>query len=561
MLCVIVNVALGVTIPFITRFVVDALAEGDLATSDLLKCAGLYFAASVLGGFFALRMRRLLLNMSHDVGYALRRDVFAHLTTLDHQWYQGERTGDIMTKMTSDLNAVREFLGQGLLQGTRTVVGFTLAFSVMFFINVKLALIMLGLMPCLTIIFFLLLRLVRKRYEQSQEQFSEISNFIQESFDGIRTIKGFGAGERKEAAFKDLNQEYIARKMAQVRVERPLWPMMGLLFSIGLVLILLSGGRMVIDKELTLGQLVQFIQYLYFLQWPMVALGWTMNLVQRGQASWIRLRTILDATSVVQTPEVGEKEALAETLEGDIVFENVNLAFGNQSVLSEIDLRIPKNATVGITGPTGSGKTLLVSLIPRLIDPTSGTIKIGKHNVAHLDLQSLRQHIGMAPQEPFLFSDTLENNIAFGVGGEYTEKVLWAADVAQLRDEAEDFPDGFKTFLGERGVTLSGGQRQRTAISRAIARSANILILDDIFSAIDTETEARILNQLNPILHKRTTLLISHRVTTLREADFIVVLEQGRITQLGPHADLIQQPGYYQDLHEMQQLAAHLESP
>ncbi len=547
----------GVGIPFLIRFAIDDLNAGIISFRRLIGYSAAYVIAALLSGYFTMSMRRVLLSLSHQVEYDIRRDVFDHLTRLDHAFFSRERTGDLMTKMTSDLNSVREFVGQGLLQGARTSFGFVLAFGVMFAINVRLALVMLVLLPCISLLFFALLRIIRQRYEASQEQFSVISNFAQENFGGVRTIRGYGVEDRQESLFQKLNEEYIARKMALSRVERPLWPIMSMLFSLGVVLLLWVGGRQVVDGTLTIGEFVQFTQYLFLLQWPMMALGWTVNLLQRGGASWKRIRSITTEQPLVR--DGGQTDSSVTLKTGAVSFEDVHLTLGGMTVLHDIRLEIPDGATVGITGPTGSGKTLLAWMIPRIIDPTSGRVRVDGHDVRVIPIEALRRHIGMAPQEPFLFSDTLANNIALGLPETHEEKVLWAAEVAELSPDIEYFPGGYQTLLGERGVTLSGGQRQRTAISRAIARRPAILILDDVFSAIDTQTEANILARLDPVLEGRTSIIISHRVSTLRHADFIVVLESGRVTQKGPHRDLVQQPGYYRDLDEVQRLEAKLE--
>ena len=512
--------------------------------------------------FVAIGMRRLLLGLANHVEYAIRRDVFDHLTRMDQAFYQRERTGDLMTKMSSDLSAVRELVGQGLLQGSRMVVGFPLAFGVMFATNTRMALIVTALLPFVSILFFFLMRLVRKYYERAQDQFSLISNFAQESFAGIRTLKGFGIEERQRGRFRALNEEYIRRNMTLTRIEEPVWPFMMFLYWVGAVLLLLTGGRQVLDNQLTIGTYVQFQQYLIFLQWPMLALGWTVNILQRGLASWRRIRTILDAR-----PEVADPPGAPDpgSTRGDIEFRGVRLRRGGQLLLDGIDLRVPSGQCLALTGPTGSGKTLLMSLLVRLLDPDEGLVTIGGRDVRAWPLPSLRRRIALAPQEPFLFSDTLANNLAFGLEARedaltaHEERVAWAARLAHLEQDVAGFPERYQTVLGERGVTLSGGQRQRTAIGRAVARQPDVLLLDDVFSAVDTQTEAKILEQLLPELRGRTSVLISHRVSTLRHADRIIVLEGGRITQDGSHAQLIAQPGYYRDLDEVQRLAARLE--
>lgn len=549
--------------PIILRRAIDALQEGrgfreffqHLIVFLILACIA--FVAAVL-------MRRLLLGISHRIEHDIRRDVFAHLTTLDQAYYHAERTGDLMTKMTSDLGAVREMIGQGMTQGVRVALGFPLAFGIMLATDVRLTLIIAAILPVVSVVFFLLVRLVRKYYDLSQEQFSIITNFAQEAFAGIRTIKGFGVESRWREQFTSLNHEFIRRNMTLTKIEEPLWPFMMFLYWIGGVMLLWFAGRQIISGEISLGVYVQFQQYLIFLQWPMLALGWTVNLLQRGRTSWERIRTIFEATPAIQNPEAAPERAQND-LRSDIEFSGVGLTLGERPILSDINLSIPAGQRVAITGPTGSGKTMLISLLVRLLDPTTGTVRIGGRDIRTIPLETLRGHIGLAPQEPFLFSDTLANNIALGLKpvndamATHEQDILRAAKIARLSEEIEHFPKKYRTLLGERGVTLSGGQRQRTAISRALARNPDLLILDDVFSAVDTQTEAGILEQLLPELSGRTSILISHRVSTLRHADRILVLDKGRIIQDGSHADLIAQPGYYRTLDEIQRLEARLE--
>ena len=560
--CVLGYIGSSLYTPLPLRRLIDGLQGGHLDPRGFALLLAELTGLALFSFGVAIGMRRLLLGLANHVEYDIRRDIFTHLTRMDPAFYQRERTGDLMTKMSSDLSAVRELVGQGLLQGSRMLVGFPLAFSVMYATNVRMALIVTAILPFVSLLFFFLMKWIRKYYERSQDQFSLISNFAQETFSGIRTLKGFGIEARQRARFKELNDEYIRRNMTLTRIEEPVWPFMMFLYWLGAVLLLLTGGRQVLHRELTIGTYVQFQQYLIFLQWPMLALGWTVNILQRGLASWRRIRTILDAR-----PEVADPPGLADPgpARGDIEFRGVRLRRGGQVLLDGVDLRIPAGQCLAITGPTGSGKTLLISLLVRLLDPDEGVVTIGGRDVRAWPLAALRNRIALAPQEPFLFSDTLANNLAFGLEARedalaaYEDRVEWAARLASLEQDVASFPDRYRTLLGERGVTLSGGQRQRTAIGRAVARQPDVLLLDDVFSAVDTQTEARILEQLLPELRGRTSLLISHRVSTLRHADRIVVLERGRVTQDGTHAALVAQPGYYRELDEVQRLAARLE--
>ena len=548
---------IGVSLPFIIRWIVDDLSSGQLNTSSLARYAGLYLAAALASGVLALCMRRVILGMSRQIEYQIRRDVFAHLTSMDQAYFRRERTGDLMTRMGSDLSSVRELLGQGLLQGTRTISVFVLSFCVMFAINWQMASALFVLLPAISVTVFLLLRRIRRRYERTQEQFSTMTSFCQESFAGIRPIKSFAAERRKRDEFHGLNEEFIRRNLVLGRLERLAWALMAFLFLFGVVLLLMIGGRLVIRETLTLGQFVQFMQYLVTLQWPMLALGWTGNLIQRGLTSWKRIAKIIEQDPSVADGPWTRKDLTA--VNGDIAFHQVSLCADGRALLQDLDFTIPQGSTIALTGPTGSGKSLLVSLIARLQDPSLGQVVIGGHETKAYPLEVLRNDIGMAPQEPFLFSDTVARNIGFGLQNEDHEKVMWAAEIANLRQEVEAFPSGFDTLVGERGVTLSGGQRQRTAIGRAIAKHPRILILDDVLSAVDTQNEAEIMAKLAPVFEERTTILVSHRVSTLRHAETIMVLEDGRITQTGSHDNLVNQPGYYRHLDEVQRLEARLE--
>ncbi|MEM7390973.1 MAG: ABC transporter ATP-binding protein [Verrucomicrobiota bacterium] len=554
-LFVVVSIGVEFAIPFITRYAIDDVVARNIDLPKFLLYAGLYLGASAIAALFGLLTRRTILNMSHSAVADIRTDLFNHLSRLDYAFFSKSRTGDIMNRSSSDLDSVRELIGYGIHQGARTLIGFIVAFAIMFSINTSLATIMLVLFPIISIFSFVLLKALRRRYEKTQEQFSTITNFTQETLTGIRTIKGFGIESRRFDGFGRLNLEYIDKKMALSRTEAPIWPMMGFFFSLGVVLLLLVGGQLIIRNELTLGQFVQFLQYLNRLQWPMIALGWTLGVMQRGWVSWGRVRKIMDTEPEIKF--LGEESMPAST---NLEYRDVSLNLGGQTILKDIDLSIEPGSSLGITGPTGSGKTLLVWLLVRLIDPTTGMISLAGRDIRQFKIDELRKRIGMAPQEPFLFSESLAYNIGFGLDAGDSETIEWAAEVAQLGLDIKLFPEGYETLIGERGITLSGGQKQRTAISRAIARNPDILILDDIFSAIDTQTESKILEQLLPLLESRSTLLISHRVTTLRHTDRIVVLEGGRITQQGSHEELVSQPGYYRDLDEMQRLEARLEA-
>ena len=550
--------AMNLCLPFCIRFAVDDLNAGNLDAFKLFEYTGLFLVGTLCGACLSLWMRRLPIYAAHQIEHDIRSDLFTRLTLLDPAFFKREQTGDMMTRMSSDLTIVREFIGQGVFQICRTVIVFAIAFPIMFAISRELASTLAILLPLISMVMFVLLRAIRPRYEARQELLSNLSNFTQENFAGIQTIKGYAIEDRQTEAFHRLNREFVQSNMRLNVIERPIWPLMMFLFSLGTVSILVVGGQLVIEERISLGELVQFNQYMFYMVWPIVALGWAGNLCIRGLSSWRRIQAIIETKSKIGDGSWTNRQLV--NLSGDIELRHVGLIRDDQQILDDINLKIPEGATVGITGPTGSGKTMLVSMIPRLVEPSSGQILIGENDVREYSLRLLRGGIGIAQQEPFLFSDTLSSNISFGLLEPDERTTHWAADVAQLTSDIELFPDGFNTMLGERGITLSGGQRQRTAISRAIARSPEILILDDVLSAVDTQTEAQILLRLRSVVEGRTSIIVSHRISAIRAANFIVVLEGGRITQLGNHDQLANQPGYYRNLVEKQRLEAELEA-
>ena len=550
------TVAFSVGIPFISRQVIDGLTAGTLARRELWAWLGAYGAATLVSTALSFWMRQLPLRVGHAVETCIRGDLFDHLTRLDRGFFRARHTGDLMNRLSSDVRSVGMGIGQGLMQNVRMVFVFLLTFGVMFSLNARLAGMVLVLVPLMIGSFTWFARRIKQGHLAVQEQLSEMASFNQETFTGIQTLKSFAVEPRWLDLFRNKNERLRKENLRLAYVHEGTHPFAAFWFALSSVLVLLAGGRLVIQGRLTLGEFVQFSQYLLYMQWPLLSLGWVISLLQRSWASWERIREVLEREPAIADPVPAAGPA--PIAGGDVVFDHVTVTAGGATLLDDVCLAVPEGTRVGITGPTGSGKTVLVSLLPRLCDVTSGSVRIGGRDVREFPLAELRGRIGMAEQEPMLFSDSMANNIAFGAQDPTAETILAAADIAHLHADVEQLPRRYETLVGERGVALSGGQRQRTAIGRALSRDPRLLILDDVLAAVDTETEAAILRKLQPVFSTRTTLLVSHRVSTLINMDVIWVLENGRVTQQGTHAELIRQPGYYRRLHEMQQLAAIL---
>ncbi|MCX7818023.1 MAG: ABC transporter ATP-binding protein/permease [Kiritimatiellae bacterium] len=556
--CVLAAVAAQVAAPAVLRRIVDELAAGRVDRSSLSRSLALFLGVSAAGAGCALLMRRWPLRIGYEVERDLRRDLLQHLTRLEPAFYRDARTGDLMTRLTSDVATVRELVGQGILQGARSVTVVVVAFAAMIATSPVLAAVMAALFPPLILIFFVMLGRIRRRHEEVQRLQGELCNFCQESLAGIRTIRALAVEGERQRRWSELSQELVRGNLRLGWVQNPLWPLFGFSFAVGSLALLLVGGRMMLDGRLTLGALVQFQQYLLFMQWPMLAIGWTASLVQRGRASWDRICEVLERRPAVADGPY--TDPLAPSPEGDIEFDQVSVIEGGRRLLDDITLRIPAGTVVGITGPTGAGKSLLVSLLPRARDPTAGTVRIGGRDLRQYPLAVLRGALGVVPQEPVLFSDTLAGNLSFGLDRPDEAWIRAAAELAHLHDDALALPQQYSTLVGERGVTLSGGQRRRAALGRALARRPRYLVLDDPFAAVDAATEAAILQRLRPVFAGCTAIVISHRVSTLREADRIVVLEGGRVTATGTHQELLACCAYYRDLVRRQDIERGLEA-
>ena len=553
--CVLLQNGIAVTIPLLIGHAIDHLRHG-VSRRGLLIDAALILGVTCAKGAFLFLNRKIVISISREIEFEMRNDIFRHLENLSYSFYQRTRTGDIMARATNDLNAVRNLLGPAIMYSANTVV-FTLA-ALYFMVHISpwLTLYAFAPFPIVSIVVQYFGRRIHERFERIQAMFSDISARAQENFSAARVIRAYVQEDAEIANFETANQEYIKRSLSLVRLMGMLWPTLTTLLGFAIVLVLWLGGRQAIQGHITVGEFVAYLQYMFLLTWPMIALGWVINIFQRGTASLARISEIMQ-----QQPEVVDSSvdrAAPAAVRGEIEFRGLNFAYNGTPVLRDVNLQIPAGSSLAIVGPTGSGKSTLVSLIPRIYDAPAGSVLLDGRPITDYPLETLRRAIGFVPQETFLFSDTVEENIAFGTDQTDQEAVRLAAQAASIAADIEDFPEQYATTVGERGITLSGGQKQRTAIARAIIRNPRILILDDALSSVDTHTEDKILNHLRELMRGRTTIFISHRVSTVRNADRIAVLHGGHIVELGTHDELIARNGYYTDLYNKQLLEEEL---
>ncbi len=559
-ICVLCNNGIWIFFPLVLRRAIDDLRLG-VNHQKLLTYSLLLLAVAAIKGIFQFLTRWIMIGISREIEFDLRNDLFQHLEGLSYSYYQRTRTGDIMARATNDLNAVRMLLGPAIMYSANTIVFTAGALVFMLSISPKLTLYAFLPLPAVSIVVQYFGKLIHERFETIQAMFSEISARAQENFSGARVVRAYVQEEAEIVSFETSNREYINRSLKLVRLMGMLWPTLETMLGLAIVLVLWLGGREVLSGRITPGGFVAFNTYMVQLTWPVIALGWVINIFQRGTASMGRINEILvEKSEIEDTPEVralGSGDTVTQ-IEGAVEFRNLNFAYDGVPVLHDINLRIPAGSSLAIVGPTGSGKTTLVSLIPRIYDTAPGRVLIDGRPVRQYPLEPLRHQIGFVPQETFLFSETVRENIAFGKEDATDAEVRAAAVAANIATDIEEFPEQYQTMVGERGITLSGGQKQRTAIARAIIRNPRILILDDALSSVDTQTEDKILNHLRDIMRGRTTIFISHRVSTVRNADNIAVLHAGRIVELGTHEELLARNGYYSDLYNRQLLEEEL---
>ena len=571
--CVVVTNVLTLTGPWLIKYAIDDL-QSSLTLGKVRQYAVALFVLSLFAGVFRFLMRRIIIGASRDFEYDLRNDFFAALQRMHLGYFQHTRTGDLMSRATNDLSAVRMMVGPAVMYASSTGLTFIVAIALMVSINPWLTALALVPLPFVSIVVRYFGAAIHHRFEKIQEQLSDISAVTQESLAGVRVVRAYGQESFEIERFRRANEEYVRRNRGLIRLQGMYFPSMGLLMGIGSLLVLWIGSREVIAGRMTVGELVAFNTYLMMLGWPMIAFGWVTNLLQRGLASWKRMRDVLDAQPAITDEHVPASPVTS--IRGAIAFRHLTFRYGDAEVLHDVSLTIPAGTTTAIVGATGSGKSTLLSLLPRLHEPPPGTVFIDGVDVREIPLATVRGAIGFVAQEPFLFSASVADNIAFGLpragsrglpGAESRgladdarskAAIEEAAATARLDKDIETFPKGYDTLVGERGITLSGGQKQRTAIARALVISPPILILDDALSAVDTHTEEEILQRLSRVMRQRTSIIVSHRVSTVRGADQIVVLDQGRVAESGTHDTLVRRGGLYAELYRKQLLEEEL---
>ncbi|MGA7884763.1 MAG: ABC transporter ATP-binding protein [Acidobacteriaceae bacterium] len=559
--CTVAANAIRVQIPRILGKAGDDMLKVGVTWQKIYHYAGELIAIAIAYSILLYLMRWILIGISRDIEFDLRNDLFRQLEKQSASYYQEHRTGDIMARMTNDLSAVRNVLGPAIMYTANTVVFSACALYYLLRISPFLTLAALAPMPLVSILIQYMGRKIHERFERIQAMFSDISAQAQENFSGARLVRAFAQEEAQIKAFERSNQEYIRRALRLVRLMGMLWPTLEFVLGLSMVIALLVGGHEVLQHRIGIGQFITFTMFMYMLMWPIIALGYVINLFERGTASMVRIQELLTAP-----PSIDDREAtIAKDAEmrGEVEFRDLHFAYPAEKdepveVLHGISLRIPAGSSLALVGPTGSGKSTLASLIPRLYDAPPNTVLVDGRPVRAYPLDTLRRAVALVPQETFLFSTTIRENIAFGVEHAEMGQVLHAAQAAHIREEFEQFPHGFETMVGERGLTLSGGQKQRTALARAVLRDPRILILDDALASVDTYTEERILDELRRVMQGRTTILISHRISTVRHADRIAVLVRGRIAEMGTHDELLARNGYYAELFQKQLLEEEL---
>jgi ATP-binding cassette subfamily B protein len=558
--CVVLTNAITLGGPWVLKSAIDDLHAG-VTDEKLILYASLIVGIALAGGLARYGSRLVMVGASRAIEYDIRNAFYSHLQRLPLAFFHANRTGDLMSRATNDLSAVRMMIGPAVLYASSTFLTFIVAVAMMASINLRLTLIALIPLPLITVTSRYFGRMIHERFERIQEQLSDISAVAQEALAGVRVIRAYRQEARELTRFRIANEEYAQRNRVLIRLQGLFFPSMGLFMGVSEFIVLWMGSREVINGRMTIGELVAFNSYLVMLAWPLIAFGWVTNLVQRGRASWGRMLAILETTPAIDDRDVAHPEIAPDDLSGAVSFRHLTFRYTPDGplVLDGISLAVKPGLTVAIVGKTGSGKSTLLSLLARLHDPPPGTVLIDGFDIRELPLATVRGAIGFVPQEPFLFSDTIAENVAFGsFQGHDEQRVRTVAEIARLDVDVAEFPQAYETRIGERGITLSGGQRQRTAIARALYLNPRILVLDDSLSAVDTHTEDEILQRLEDVRRGRTTFIVSQRISTVRDADLIIVLDKGRIVEQGTHDELVAGNRWYATLHREQLLEAEL---
>lgn len=557
LVCILLSNLGLVYIPLILKDAIEAL-EKNLSQETIIRYALIIVGTVIVSGFFRFLIRQTIIVMSRDIEYDLRQDFWAHIQKLPLRFFQNNSTGSIMSHATNDISAVRMFVGPSVMYSIDNGIRFIIVITIMLSLNTSLTLYALIPLPILSSIVYLVMKKVHSRYTRIQEKFAELTSKAQENFAGIRVIKSYVREEFEINEFRKHSQEYLDRKMDLVRLYALFMPVFSLIAGLSSIIVLWLGGKMVINNEMTLGTISAFFAYLVMLIWPMISFGWVANMIQQAEASMKRIMKIFNEPVDIANTEA--TDFIISKINGSIQFENVSFRYSENLpyVFENLSFKINHGETVAFIGSTGVGKTTLINLIPRMYDITGGRILIDGNDIKKIPLEILRRHIGMVPQENFLFSDTLANNIIYGVESNDEKLVESVSDIAQLKKDVDSFPKGYETILGERGITLSGGQKQRSSLARALAINPSILILDDSFSAVDTHTEEEILKRLKEFMKQRTSIIISHRISTVKDSDKIFVLDKGRIAEEGNHEQLIKLNGIYTELYTKQLLEEEL---
>ena len=552
------SVTFGVMVPKFVGQAIDELKVGGVTYGRLGRSVLIIIGTSLISGIFLFLQRRTLINMSRYIEFDLRQDFYRHLQRLPLEFYQNRRIGDLMARATNDLGAVRQIVGPAIMYSEQTLIRVLIILPLMFRISLRLTLVLLLTMPLVSLTVRYFGYQIHQRFEKIQEYFADITARVQENLSGVRVVRAYSREQHEQQEFAALNHDYVDRNLGLVRLSAAFYPLMQFLIGIGFAVILLIGGREAAQGRITLGEFAAFNLYLEQLIWPLIAMGYVTNLVQRGTASLKRMQEVMEvAPAIADTPE---SLSGIDSIQGQIEFRDLTFRYSAETpvVLDGINLVIEPGQTVAFIGRTGSGKSTLMNLVPRLLDAPPGAVLIDGRPIRQIPIEVLRRNIGYVPQETFLFSETLAENIAFGVEDATLARIEEVASIAGLSDDVRDFPRQYETILGERGITLSGGQKQRAAIARALIREPRILILDDSLSAVDTYTEEKILTRLREVMRGRTSLIVAHRISTVQGADLICVLDEGRIVERGSHAELMARQGIYTDLFERQKLEEEL---